>query len=126
MKKYITDIKFPNIYMDNTIIIILGIILLVLIILNNITIVRKPIIDTKASCAETKFGCCPDGVNSKINFHGTNCPSYNPGPGYYPTRIPKQGAKSISSCIGTRYGCCPKPFNKTAKLDEKGSNCILT
>jgi hypothetical protein len=98
--------------MDNTIIIILGIILLVLIILNNITIVRKPI-TTKASCTQTVFGCCPDGVNSKINFYGTNCPNYKPEP------------KPISGCIGTKYGCCPKPFGKTPKMDEKGSNCVL-
>jgi hypothetical protein len=63
--------------MDITIIIILGIILLVLIILNHITIVQ-PHIFTKASCAQTKFGCCSDGVNSKINFYGTNCPDYKP------------------------------------------------
>jgi hypothetical protein len=59
--------------MDSTIIIILGIILLVLIILNHITIVQRPNV-TKASCEQTKFGCCSDGVNSKINFYGTNCP----------------------------------------------------
>jgi hypothetical protein len=113
--------------MDNTIIIILGIILFVLIILNNITIVRNPII-TKASCAQTAFGCCPDGINSKINFYGTNCPSYRPGPGYYPTThvlTPTHGVKTITSCIGTKYGCCPKPFGRTPKMDEKGSNCIL-
>jgi len=35
-------------------------------------------------CSETKFGCCPDGVNSKIDFNGSNCPPYNPGAGYNP------------------------------------------
>ena len=56
-----------------------------LIILNHITIVKTTTTTTntnKASCAQTAFGCCPDGVNSKINFYGTNCPSYRPGPGY--------------------------------------------
>jgi hypothetical protein len=72
--------------MDNTIIIIiLGIILLVLIILNHITIVETTTVTTQANCSQTAFGCCPDGVNSKINFYGTNCPGYRPGPGYYPT-----------------------------------------
>ncbi len=76
--------------MNNTIIILLGIILLVLIILNNLTIVKTTTqitksSDTKPSCSQTSFGCCPDGVNSKINFYGTNCPSYRPGPGYYPS-----------------------------------------
>ena len=90
-----------SIYMDNKILIILGIILLVLIILNNVTIVTSNSSDSSqssqssqssnssnsASCSQTAFGCCPDGVNSKINYYGTNCPPYNPGPGY-PTNPP--------------------------------------
>jgi hypothetical protein len=71
--------------MDNTIIIVLGIILLTLIILNHITIMTPTTSTRQANCSQTTFGCCPDGINSKINFHGTNCPSYKPGPGYYPT-----------------------------------------
>ena len=67
-----------------SLIIILAIILCILLALNNM-----PINSTSSqppggqgSCAQTAFGCCPDGVNSKINFYGTNCPAYNPGPGY--------------------------------------------
>ena len=31
-------------------------------------------------CSLTKFGCCPDGLNSRVNYSGSNCPkSYNPG-----------------------------------------------
>ena len=45
-------------------------------------------ITTNGKCSETKFGCCPDGKNSKINFYGTNCPPYNPGAGYDPTPEP--------------------------------------
>lgn len=71
--------------MNNIIIIILGIILLVLIILNHITIVKTP---QQGNCSQTAFGCCPDGVNSKVNFYGTNCPAYKPGPGYYPNQPP--------------------------------------
>ncbi len=48
--------------MDNTIIIILGIILLVLIILNHITIVETTTVNTQAKCSQTAFGFCPDGV----------------------------------------------------------------
>ena len=61
--------------MDNTIVIILGIILLVLIILNHITIITTTTTSEQGNCSQTAFGCCPDGVNSKINFYGTNCPN---------------------------------------------------
>ena len=69
--------------MSSFIIIILAIILLALIILNNIKIVSTGTSST-ANCTQTTFGCCPNGVDSKINFYGTNCPAYNPGPGYLP------------------------------------------
>ena len=100
--------------MDSTLIIILAIILLILIALNNITIVTHPT-TPQSTCSNTTFGCCPDGVNSKINFYGTNCPGYQPGPGYKPT--------IIGGCSGTQYGCCPD--NTTAKVDAQGSNCLL-
>ena len=61
--------------MDNNVIIILGIILLVLIILNHITIITTTNTTLQGNCSQTAFGCCPDGVNSKVNFYGTNCPS---------------------------------------------------
>ena len=116
--------------MDNTVIIILGVILLVLIILNHITIIQTTT-TSQATCSQTTFGCCPDGVNSKVNFYGTNCPGYKPGPGYYPTPYvppPPPGPgplppKPIGGCAGTRYGCCPN--NQTPKIDEKGSNCLI-
>lgn len=115
--------------MDRSIIIILGIILLVLIILNHITIVKttssttSSTNNTKASCAQTAFGCCPDGVNSKINFYGTNCPGYRPGPGYQVTQ--PQVTQIVGGCAGTRYGCCPPPNITRPKLDQQGSNCLL-
>lgn len=113
--------------MDNTIIIILGIILLVLIILNHITIVETTTTTVQGNCSQTAFGCCPDGINSKINFYGTNCPGYRPGPGY-PNPPPPPGPgprppKPIGGCAGTRYGCCPN--NQTPKIDVQGSNCLL-
>jgi hypothetical protein len=67
--------------MDRSLIIILFAILLILIILNHLTYID--VVPIKASCSQTKFGCCPDGVNSRINYYGSNCPKYNPGPGYY-------------------------------------------
>jgi len=68
-----------------TLIIILAIILIILLALNNITLIVSTSSQPpggQGSCSQTAFGCCPDGVNSKINFYGTNCPAYNPGPGY--------------------------------------------
>ena len=124
--------------MDNTIIIILGVILLVLIILNHITIITTTTTTTttnasQGNCSETAFGCCPNGVDSKINYYGTNCPDYRPGPGYYPNRPqyvppppPPPGpgprpAKPIGGCTGTRYGCCPNGV--TARRNFAGTNC---
>jgi hypothetical protein len=117
--------------MDNTIIIVLGIILLVLVILNHITIVTTTEINTQGNCAQTTFGCCPDGVNSKINYYGTNCPGYKPSPGYYPTSPPPppppgpgpNPPKPIGGCAGTIYGCCPN--NITPKINQQGSNCLV-
>ena len=54
----------------------------------NIDFYNYPITPINGKCSETKFGCCPDGKNSKINFYGTNCPPYNPGHGYDPTPYP--------------------------------------
>ena len=121
--------------MDNIILIILGIILIVLIMLNHITVIQTT--ETQTTCAQTAFGCCPDGINSKINYYGTNCPGYRPGYGpnyghstlYYPTTNPPPPGpgptppKPIGGCAGTRYGCCPN--NKTTKIDSQGSNCLL-
>lgn len=112
--------------MDTTII-ILGIILLLLLILNHIKIIINTTTkDKEANCSKTAFGCCPDGVNSKINYFGSNCPRYRPGPGYYPTPyldhrpIP---SKQIGGCVGTRYGCCP--YNQIPKHNQQGSNCVV-
>jgi len=70
-----------------TIIIVLAIILFILIALNNIKYSKSSESESNedertASCSQTAYGCCPDGINSKINYYGTNCPGYNPGPGY--------------------------------------------
>jgi hypothetical protein len=122
--------------MDSSIITVLAIILLILIVLNHITII-SPTISTNASCSQTSFGCCPNGVDSKVNYYGTNCPGYRPGPGYQPPQpyvppplpppppqpyVPPP-QKSIGGCAGTRYGCCPN--NTTSKINEQGSNCLL-
>lgn len=70
--------------MSSFLIIILAILLLALIILNNIKIVSTTTDGSPANCTQTTFGCCPNGVDSKINYYGTNCPMFNPGPGYQP------------------------------------------
>ena len=127
--------------MDSSIITVLAIILLILIVLNHITIYYP---QKEASCSQTSFGCCPNGVDSKINYYGTNCPGYRPGPGYYPSRYvpppvqnpgyytspyvpppppPPPVPAPIGGCAGTRYGCCPN--NNTPKINNQGSNCIL-
>ncbi len=108
--------------MDISIITVLAIILLILIVLNHITII-SPTISTKASCSQTSFGCCPNGVDSKINFYGTNCPGYRPIHQYVPPSPYVPGPKPIGGCVGTRYGCCPN--NNKSKNNEQGSNCVL-
>ena len=131
--------------MSSFIIIILAIILLALILLNNIIVVRD-VNGNVANCSQTAFGCCPNGVDSKINFYGTNCPAYNPGPGYLlvppgpgppgpgppgpgppgPGPLPGPGPmppKPIGGCSGTRYGCCAN--NLTPKINAQGSNCVI-
>jgi hypothetical protein len=103
--------------MDSIIIIVLAIILLALIILNNIKIDKTDNTTNRtAHCSQTTFGCCPNGVDSKINYYGANCPGYKPGPS-----LPSK--KPIGGCAGTRYGCCPD--NNTPKFDQSGSNCLI-
>jgi len=129
--------------MDTSIIIVLAIILLALIILNNIKINNSVYTTSntttttttrKANCSQTTFGCCPNGVDSKIDYLGRNCPGYNPGPGYLPTPNPvlppnpvpspsPPPKKPIGGCAGTRYGCCPD--NIKPKIDVNGSNCLV-
>ena len=88
-----------------SIIIVLSLVLLILIMLNNVSI-EKNLPSNDSSCAQTMYGCCPDGVNSKINYNGTNCP----------------GSKPIGGCAGTRYGCCLD--KRTPKIDINGGNCL--
>jgi hypothetical protein len=139
-----------------TIIFILVFVLIILAILNYVkytnAVSSSSTTSTSASCSQTTFGCCPNGVDSKINFYGTNCPGYVPGPGYLPTSVvvvkpppppprplppPPQPVpppphpiypgpyprKPIGGCSGTQYGCCPD--NITAKVDSQGSNCLV-
>jgi hypothetical protein len=71
--------------MDKVIIIILTGILLLLVILNRLSIsatTSTNSYNTQGNCSETIFGCCPDGINSRVNARGTNCPVYQAGPGY--------------------------------------------
>jgi hypothetical protein len=86
--------------MDSKFLIILAIILFILIILNHVAIVVTPsskqedavskqfgYVQTPTNCSNvpgccslTQFGCCPDGVNSRADLPGSNCPvTYFPG-----------------------------------------------
>lgn len=51
-------------------------------------------------CPGTQFGCCCDGITSKVDEEGSNC---------------------IGGCCGTQFGCCP--YSTKAKEDKEGSNC---
>jgi hypothetical protein len=122
--------------MDTSLIIILAIVLLILIVLNHITIITTSDIE-RPNCSLTAYGCCPNGVDSKLNYYGTNCPGYKTTPGYTapppppspyvpppPQPIPApppQPPKPIGGCAGTRYGCCAD--NVTSKINTQGTNC---
>lgn len=56
-------------------------------------------------CAGTRWGCCDDGVTSRLDQNGSNCP-----------------AMVTTSCSGTRFGCCADGI--TAKAEPTGSNCM--
>ena len=79
--------------MDTGMIVVLLLVLLLLLILNYFSIsvitdeqqynnTNSPYKVPQGNCGQTAYGCCPDGVNSKLGFNGNNCPRYNPGPGY--------------------------------------------
>jgi len=74
--------------MDSIIIFILAIVLIGLLIANYIKLVKTENSTTTASCSKTKFGCCPNGLDTKINYYGTNCPGYIPPPPPPPTPPP--------------------------------------
>jgi len=140
--------------MDSSIILILAVILIGFIALNYYKSQNNTTTYSSASCAQTTFGCCPNGIDSKINFYGTNCPGYTPGPGYLPTPVivqpiirplppPPQPLPPRPHPIypvprpqpqpepGHPIGGCAGtrygccPNNITAKIDEIGSNCII-
>ena len=98
--------------METKWLIILTIILFILIILNHLYLIQP--IPTQSSeqsisnqfgymqtpktcsnlpgcCSLTQYGCCPDGINSRINQMGSNCPiTYNPSSKTNTKQIPPQ------------------------------------
>jgi hypothetical protein len=77
--------------MDSKIIIVLAIILFILIILQHVSTISTSSNPTSQQfgyiqspsncsnvpgcCSLTQYGCCPDGVNSRENVNGSNCPN---------------------------------------------------
>lgn len=103
--------------MESNWLIILAIILFILILLNNLSLVITQPNQTTSEqsisnqfgymqtpqtcsnlpgcCSLTQFGCCPDGVNSRTNQMGSNCPitysqGYTTTTGTTGTTIPPQ------------------------------------
>ena len=142
--------------MDTTIILVLAIILGALFVLNNIKLVNTTTTEDEhlASCSQTPFGCCPNGVDSKIDFYGTNCPAYNPIPGLSPVVTPTvvvgnpmlPAANNNTTVVVTNPpvvrparpvgslapigGCAGTRYgccadNQTQKRDAIGSNCLV-
>ena len=125
-----------------TVVILLVLVLIIFIALNNITFVNTDTSSVQSNCTQTQYGCCPDGINSKINQSGSNCSViiikppiggcagtiYGCCPNSTTPKTDQQGSncynpnpKLIGGCAGTRYGCCPN--NTTPKMNPQGSNC---
>jgi len=57
------------------------------------------------------YGYCPDGVTSRTDIHGYNCPA----------AIPSWIPPHPWGCAASEYGCCPNGV--IARIDTRGSNC---
>jgi hypothetical protein len=90
--------------------IIAGIIILFFLLSHSIYITTSTIpassnsITNTPVCGNTPYGCCPDGINYKKNFLGSNCPSSpqnpytvgsNPGPNPYFNNPPPQPMQPV-------------------------------
>jgi len=115
--------------MDPLVILLLFLILLTLIIViyylllnkNNNKYINKYIINKEniekkivyvpiyknQKCSNTKFGCCANGRDLRLNTSDLYCPKYKP--------IKKSG------CQGSPFGCCPNGIRE--RKDPKGLNC---
>ena len=51
------------------VIILLAVVLIIFIALNNVTSsnTNTDSSSVQSNCTQTQYGCCPDGINSKIN-----------------------------------------------------------
>ena len=79
-------------------------------------------------CGGTRYGCCDDMTTRRANWDGTNCPDYKPHhrprPGPKPQPTPPTPPTPVGGCTSMPHGCCPGSTT-IAKIDTKGSNCLI-
>jgi hypothetical protein len=59
-------------------------------------------VDSK--CPNSQYGCCGDGITTKIDFAGSNCLT-----------------TASQSCVFSEFGCCPD--GEIKRIDLNGTNC---
>jgi hypothetical protein len=86
-------------------------------------------------CNGTRYGCCSDGITTKVDEAGTNCEGYVPpcGESIYgccsdgiTTKVDEAGTNCkgyVPPCDESIYGCCSDGI--TTKVDTYGTNCPL-
>jgi hypothetical protein len=70
--------------------------------------------DSFCKCADTKYGCCPDGVIAKKHKYDNCCT----------VEEEVVSKKMVGGCSGTQFGCCPDGI--TAKQNIGGTNCNIS
>lgn len=75
-------------------------------------------------CGGSRYGCCDDMTTIRANWYGTNCPDYKPRPRPTPPPTPPTPPTPVGGCTSMPLGCCPGSTT-IAKIDTKGSNCLI-